>query len=119
MYVKECSTTAKDQRFIAIDNTIRPYYDQSLCFTVVGYGGDVDTDGDYIPRAIEIQRCEVDDENQEFLIRSFIGSSFEISPVKRPDKCLASAHHPKLYEKIHPKGCLDSRGDTTSSWVTF
>lgn len=119
IYPKYCSESAVDQPFTAIGTTIRPLTDISLCFTVMGYKTVPDTDGELIPQPIEIQKCGEDDRNQQFLMRSLTDDSFEISPIDRPERCLASAHHPKLYEKMHARSCSDSRVDTTSSWIFY
>jgi hypothetical protein len=129
--INTCDTTASHQLFTIVGKTIRPAYDLNLCFTVMGYGRDIDTDGDPIPQAIELQQCDDDSESnnvfgdgtmnimQQFTGYNSNGMKFEFSVDDKPERCLAQAHHPKVGEKIHTKLCTDSRADTTSYYITY
>ena len=131
--INTCDTTASHQLFTIVGKTIRPAYDHNLCFTVMGYGRDIDTDGDPITQAIELQQCDDDDSEsnnvfgsggtnnimQQFTGYNSNGMKFEFSVDDKPERCLAQAHHPKVGEKIHTKPCTDSRADTTSYYITY
>lgn len=115
--IKHCSL-ASDQKFTEVGGTIRPAIDTSLCFTIMGYDRAEDNDGDPITDPIQLQPCENENPNQQFVGFQSSGK-FELSPIDRADRCLGQAHHPKSYEMIHPKSCAIARRDTTSSWVTY
>ena len=131
--INTCDATASHQLFTIVGKTIRPAYDHDLCFTVMGYGRDIDNDGDPITRAIELQQCgDVNvfggndgegSSSTNNVMQQFTGynssGKFEFSVDDMPERCLAQAHHPKVGEKIHTKLCTDSREDTTSYYITY
>lgn len=132
--INTCDTAASHQLFTIVGKTIRPAYDHNLCFTVMGYGRDIDNDGDPITQAIKLQQCGdvhvvlfgIDDAGSSStnnIMQQFTGynssSKFEISVDDMPERCLAQAHHPKVGEKIHTKLCTNSREDTTSYYITY
>jgi len=116
--IKDCDDTARDQQFNAVGQTIRPAIDQTLCFTIMGYGRGEDTDGETITTPIQLQLCEENDGNQQFVGFKSAGK-FELSPLENPQRCLGQLHHPKLYEKIYPRLCTYGRKDDTSNWITY
>ena len=118
IWIKSCSATATDQRFTAVGQTIRPVIDQNLCFTVMGYGTAQDTDGSTITTPIQLQSCEENNSNQQFVGFQSSGK-FELKPIGNQDRCLAQLHHPKSNEKIYPRLCTNARTDTTSNWITY
>lgn len=116
--VQHCSGSSVVQRFFADNGTIRPTIAPSLCFTIMGYGTAQDTDGKTITTPIQLQSCVADDQNQQFVSRPRVGTGgFELSPVDRPDRCLAQLHHPKSSEKIFPRRCTSAQADTTGAWI--
>jgi hypothetical protein len=114
----ECDETAIDQRFTAVGGTIRPAADPSLCFTIMGYGEAQDFDGVTIATPIQLQLCEVNNSNQQFVGYQSSGN-FELSPLDRADRCLGSNHHPKAFEFIFPGVCENARSATTSEWIAY
>jgi hypothetical protein len=117
-----CSTT-EDQLFSAIDGTIRPALNTSLCFTIMGYGDDLDTDGRTISTPIQLQPCLDNAWNQPVMNQTFlklrVGDGFDLIPTTNNRRCLAQLHHPKSGEKVFPRSCVEAKFDTTGSWVTY
>ncbi|KAL3786241.1 hypothetical protein ACHAW5_000997 [Stephanodiscus triporus] len=116
--IKDCSPSARDQQFTAVGLTIRPTIDPTLCFTIMGYGTAKDFDDVTITTPIQLKLCEENNSNQQFVGYRSSGK-FELSPFGRADRCLGSFHHPKPYEKIHPKSCTAGRIHTTSEWIKY
>jgi hypothetical protein len=116
--IEDCDETARDQQFTAVGLTVRPAIDPTLCFTIMGYGPGEDTDGKTITTPIQLQLCEENDRNQQF-VGFQSGGKFELSPLENQDRCLGQLHHPKRYEKIYPRICTYGRRDDTSNWITY
>jgi len=116
--IKGCSSSASDQQFTAVGRTIRPTIDPTLCFTIMGYGTAQDFDGVTITQPIQLKPRGENNSNQQFVGYQNSGK-FELSPLDRTDRCLGSNHHPKPYERIHPKSCTTGRIHTTSLWIKY
>ena len=123
--IARCSTPpSQDQLFSAIDGTIRPALNTSLCFTTMGYADALDTDGRTISTPIQLQPCLENTwnqpvMNQTFLSKPRVGDGFDLIPMNNNRRCLAQLHHPKSGEKVFPRSCIEARIDTTGSWVTY
>jgi hypothetical protein len=118
LYQKQCNDQSIDQLFTVVGNTIRSTFDQSLCFTVMGYDRAIDTDGDPITTPIELQLCNENNSLQQFVGYNSSGK-FELNPINRTDRCLTAHHFPKSYEMIYPRDCINARIDHSSSYIAF
>ncbi|KAL9188111.1 hypothetical protein ACHAXT_006489 [Thalassiosira profunda] len=108
LQISHCGEEAR-QKFIAIQKTLRPATNPSLCATVTGYGGTDDP--------LKLRRCNRSPAQNFDEVRA--AGKFELQPANNYGRCISQHHHPKDKEALFPEKCEKTRKFDTTHWVAF
>ena len=107
--VNVCDETNERQYFIAVNETIRPKLNTTLCMMETGFNSE--------DKPVRLSPCNGTESQQFWGYKEEF--PFELRPRTDTTTCLTQMHHPKAHEAVFPRNCTKVRENDSSLWVTY